>query len=106
MKKIFYKYIYLNGKNIIYGLLSALFFSTIALDSNKYYSVALLMVPSLLFSFIVGKMCYEEDSNSTKEFLLALPIKKQEIALEKNLIGHSCIILGITIVNSMFFIIN
>lgn len=106
MKKIFYKYIYLNGKNIIYGLLSALFFSTIAFDSNKYYSVALLMVPSLLFSFIVGKMCYEEDSNSTKEFLLALPIQKQEIALEKNLIGQLCIILGITIVNSMFFIIN
>ena len=64
------------------------------------------MVPSLLFSFIVGKMCYEEDSNSTKEFLLALPIQKQEIALEKNLIGQLCIILGITIVNSMFFIIN
>lgn len=76
MKKTFFKYLILNKKNILIGLLVSFIFSTIAFDDNKYYTVALLMVPSLLFSFVVGKVCYEEDSKSTKEFLLALPIKK------------------------------
>lgn len=106
MQKICYKYIYLNGKNSMFGIVSALFFGLIAFDSNKYYAVALLMSPSLLFSFVVGKMCYEEDSKSTKEFLLSLPTLKKYIVLEKNIVGQICIVLGICIVNSMFFIIN
>lgn len=104
MKKVLYKYMYLNGKNILFGILSACFFGLIAFDSNKYYSVAMLMVPSLLFSFVVGKMCYEEDSKSTKEFLLSMPVSKKNIAMEKNIIGHICILLGFCIVNIMFWI--
>lgn len=106
MKKIFFKYIYLNNRNLIFGVLSACFFALIAFDSNKYYSVALLMVPSLLFNFIVGKMCYEEDSKATKEFLLAMPILKRDIALEKNIIGQICIVVGFCLVNVVFWIVN
>jgi len=106
MEKVFCKYIYLNGKNLLFGILSACFFGLIAFDSNKYYSAALLMVPSLLFSFVVGKMCYEEDPESTKEFLLSFPVLKRDLALEKNIVGQICIVVGLSIVNIMFFIIN
>jgi membrane protein len=106
MKKTFFKYLILNKKNILIGLLVSFIFSTIAFDDNKYYTVALLMVPSLLFSFVVGKVCYEEDSKSTKEFLLALPIKKSSIVVEKNIIGQICIFVGFVIVHIMFYLIN
>ncbi|MBZ4666270.1 MAG: hypothetical protein JG770_1523 [Mahella sp.] len=106
MKEIFNKYINLNKTNMVFGLLSACFFGLIAFDSNKYYPVALLMAPSLLFSFVVGKMCYEEDSKSTKEFLLSLPIVKNKIALEKNIVGQICIFIGFIIVHLMFFYVN
>ncbi len=106
MTRILIKYLYLNRKNLVFGLLSACFFGLIALDSSKYYAVALLMAPSLLFSFVVGKMCYEEDSRATKEFLLALPVRKRNIALEKNIVGQICIVAGMVIVNIMFLLIN
>ncbi len=106
MKNIINKYIYLNGRNVIFGLLSACFFSLIVLDSNKYYSVALIMAPSLLFSFVVGKMCYEEDSKSTKEFLLSLPMIKGNIVLEKNIVGQICILVGMILVNGIFLMVN
>lgn len=106
MKKIFYKYVYLNGKNILLGILSSLLFGAIAFDDNSYYPVAILMGPSLIFTFVVGKMCYEEDNKSTKEFLLALPILKKDIALEKNIVGQICLVSGFLIITTMFYIIN
>lgn len=106
MKNVIYKYVYLNRKNLLLGVLCAFFFGTIAFDSNKYYSVAMLMAPSLLFSFVVGKMCYEEDSKSTKEFLLSLPMQKNDIVLEKNIVGQICILVGFLIINIMFGIAN
>lgn len=108
MKKTFFKYLILNIKNILIGLLVSFIFCTIAFEdiSNKYYAVSLLMVPSLLFSFVVGKVCYEEDSKSTKEFLLALPIKKSSIVSEKNIIGQICIFVGFVIVHIMFYLIS
>ena len=106
MKNVIYKYVYLNRKNLLLGVICAFFFGTIAFDSNKYYSVAMLMAPSLLFSFVVGKMCYEEDSKSTKEFLLSLPMQKNDIVLEKNIVGQICILVGFLIINIMFGIAN
>lgn len=83
-----------------------MFFSTIAYDGNKYYFTALLMAPSLMFGFIVGKMCYMEDQGSTKEFLLSLPVKKNGVVIEKYIVGMFCSYIGVVIVNLMFYLIN
>lgn len=106
MNNILKKYIYLNKRNIFMGLIIALFFSTIAYDGNKYYFIALLMAPSLMFSFIVGKMCYMEDQGSTKEFLLSLPVKKNGLVIEKYIVGMFCNYIGIVFVNVIFYLIN
>lgn len=87
----------LNKKNIVFGLLSSLFFSLINLDGDKYYTVAIMMCPSLLFSFVVGKMCYLEDSETTQQFLLSLPLTKEMIILEKLILSYLCIVIGCTI---------
>ena len=64
MKNLLFKYVLLNKRNVIYGILAAVFFAAISIDGHRYYPVALMMCPSLLFSFVVGKMCYMEDSTS------------------------------------------
>ena len=106
MNKILKKYIYLNNKNILIGFFVALFFSTIAYDGNKYYFTGLLMVPSFLFSFIIGKMCYTESLGSTREFLLSLPIGKKSLIIEKYIGSIFCSCTGIFLVNLIFYLIN
>ena len=96
----------LNKKNIILGILVSFFFSIISIDGYKYYPVALMMCPSLLFSFIVGKMCYIEDPIATQQFLLSLPISKKDIVFEKNILSYVCVILGMFIANVGSFIID
>ena len=66
-------------KNIVLGVLFATFFSIITIDGAKYYTVSLMMCPSLMFSWTVGKICYMEDSNATRQFLLSLPVSKKDI---------------------------
>ncbi len=106
MRRLLKKYVILNRRNLIYGLLLAVGFGTIAFDGVTYYPVALLMAPSLLFTFAVGKMCYEEDSKSTRHFLLSLPVPPKTLILEKNIMSHLCIVVGMLIVNAVFYIIN
>lgn len=106
MKKLLMKNLILNKKNILVGLLLSILFSSILIDGNKYYPAALLMSPSLLFSCVVGKMCYIESSEGTKSFLQALPINRKQIICEKNIVAFLTILLGILIVNLMGLIIN
>ncbi|MGL5439826.1 MAG: ABC-2 transporter permease [Filifactoraceae bacterium] len=95
--KLLKKSVVLNKKNIIIGIFVAIFFSTIQYDGNKYYLVSLVMCPSLLFSFAVGKLCYMEDDDSTKVFISSLPISQKSLIIEKNLLSYLCIILGMII---------
>lgn len=106
MRKLLKKNLLLNKKNIIIGILIAFFFSSISIDGNRYYSVALMMCPALLFNSVVGKMCYMEDSLSTQQFLLSLPISIRDIVLEKNILSYICIVVGIGIANIGSIIIN
>lgn len=87
----------LNKKNIVIGLLVTLFFSSIQYDGNSQYAVSLMMCPSLLFSYVVGKLCYLEDNISSQHFLLSLPITKKQLICEKNIISYFCVVIGILI---------
>lgn len=97
MWKLVKKNITLNKLNFLYGILGALFFGSISFDGHRYYTVALMMCPSLLFTFTVGKMCYMEDPIATQQFLLALPVSKKDIVLEKNFWSYFSILLGLAI---------
>lgn len=99
MHRLIKKILILNKKNTILGLLIAFMFATIRYDGPQYYSVALVMCPALLFSFVVGKLCYIEDSLSTEQFLLSMPISKKQLLNEKNLLSFLCILIGIIIAN-------
>lgn len=88
------------------GILISIFFSSISIDGNQYYSVALMMCPALLFNSVVGKMCYMEDSLATQQFLLSLPISIHNIIFEKNILSYICILAGIGIANISSIIIN
>ena len=105
MKNLLFKYVLLNKRNVIYGILAAVFFAAISIDGHRYYPVALMMCPSLLFSFVVGKMCYMEDSTSTRQFLLSLPVSRTDIIFEKNIMSYICIVVGILIANTGGWII-
>lgn len=83
MRHLLWKNWLLHRKNIILGIVFAVFFSTITIDGAKYYTVSLMMCPALIFSWTVGKICYMEDSIATKQFLLSLPVSKWEIIFEK-----------------------
>ena len=72
-----------NKKQICFGILASLLFSTIILDSSQYSVVATFMIPSLMFSFGVGKMCFVEDKNNVYSYLKALPILKKDIVVSK-----------------------
>ncbi len=105
MKNLLFKYVLLNKRNVIYGILAAVFFAAISIDGHRYYPVALMMCPSLLFSFVVGKMCYMEDSTSTRQFLLSLPVSRADTIFEKNIMSYICIVAGILIANTGGWII-
>ena len=100
------KYIYLNGIDLLLGILSAIFFSSIVFDSSKYYPVALLMVSAFLFYFIASKMYYKEDNKSNNKFILRLLAPRGNIMLGKNIAGQLCIVLGIIAVYVMLKIAN
>ena len=106
MKNAKNKYIYLNGIDLLLGVLSAIFFSSIVFDSSKYYTVALLMVPAFLFYFIASKMYYKEDDKSNNKFILRLLAPRGNIMLGKNIAGQLCIVLGIIAVYVMLKIAN
>lgn len=106
MIKLLNKNVLLNHKNIFLGILASVFFACISLDGYKYYPVALMMCPALLFTFVVGKMCYMEDSISTKQFLMALPITKKDLIFEKNILSYLCIVIGEVIANSVGILIS
>jgi len=104
MKNLLTKYILLNKKNIMFGVLATVVYSFISFDEQRFYPVALLMCPSLLFSFVVGKMCYMEDSDATQQFLLSLPISKRDLVFEKNIVSYICIAAGMAIASFMQFL--
>lgn len=87
----------INKKYVLIAVLASCFFSSISLDGNKYYTVALMMCPALLFVFVVGKVCYIEGNNATRSFLDTLPVAKKHIILEKNILGLISIALGLAI---------
>jgi len=97
MKNLLTKYILLNKKNIMFGVLATVVYSFISFDEQRFYPVALLMCPSLLFTFVVGKMCYMEDPDATQQFLLSLPITKRDLVFEKNIVSYLCIAAGVAI---------
>lgn len=100
------KYLYLNRRNVLIGLGTAAVFGFIFLDSLDFYAVALMMGPMLLFNFAVGKMCYMEDSAGTKQFLLSLPMEKEELVLEKNIAAWLCLAAGMLAIHVMDILIG
>lgn len=106
MKNAKNKYICLNGIDLLLGILSAIFFSSIVFDGGKYYPVALLMVPAFLFYFIVSKMYDNDDEKSNNKFIMRLLAPKGNIMLGKSVAGQLCIIFGIIAVYVMLKIAN
>lgn len=104
MLNLLWKDIQFNKKQILIGILSALFFSSIILDGQKYSFVGVLMIPSLLFTFMVGKMCHVEDQKSVAHFLSSLPIKKSEIVMSKYIMSYMSLSVGILIMVSVNFV--
>lgn len=97
MLNLLWKDIQFNKKQILIGILAALFFSSIILDGQKYSYAGVLMIPSLLFTFMVGKMCHVEDQKSVVHFLSSLPIKKSEIVMSKYVMSYISLLMGILI---------
>lgn len=62
------------------------------------------MCPAMIFSFVVGRLCYLEDPESTKQFLLSLPLSKRELIMEKNILSYLSIIVGMVISNGMGYL--
>lgn len=106
LRSLLRKYFIMNRKNSLIGVAAAVLFSCIVVEGAEYYAVSLLMSPSLLFSFIVGKLCYMEDESSTRIFLLSLPIGRKELILEKNIASYGCIIAGLILSNLIFFAVD
>lgn len=106
LRSLLRKYFIMNRKNSLIGVAAAVLFSCIIVEGAEYYAVSLLMSPSLLFSFIVGKLCYMEDESSTRIFLLSLPIGRKELILEKNIASYGCIIAGLILSNFIFFAVD
>lgn len=106
LRSLLRKYFIMNRKNSLIGVAAAVLFSCIVVEGAEYYAVSLLMSPSLLFSFIVGKLCYMEDESSTRIFLLSLPIGRKELILEKNIASYGCIIAGLILSNFIFFAVD
>lgn len=106
LRSLLRKYFIMNRKNSLIGVAAAALFSCIIVEGAEYYAVSLLMSPSLLFSFIVGKLCYMEDESSTRIFLLSLPIGRKELILEKNIVSYGCIIAGLILSNLIFFAVD
>jgi len=106
MVKLIKKNFTLNKMNFLFGILGALIFGSISLDGHRYYAVALMMCPSLLFTFTVGKMCYMEDSVASQQFLMALPVSKKDIVFEKNFWSYFSILIGLTIAISSSLIVD
>lgn len=104
MLNLLWKDIHFNKKQIIIGIFAALFFSCIIADGQKYSYVGILMIPSLLFTFMVGKMCYVEDQKSVVHFLSSLPIKKSEIVMSKYIMSYISIILSLCIIMIVNFV--
>ncbi|ADQ39792.1 hypothetical protein Calkr_0227 [Caldicellulosiruptor acetigenus I77R1B] len=97
MIQLIKKDICFNIRQVIFGLLASIFFASIIFDSERFSIMAILMVPSLLFSFLVGKMCYMEDRRSVYNLLKSLPISKKYIVISKYIESYLTIILGCVI---------
>jgi len=106
MINLIFKDIYFNLRQVVFGVLASIGFSLIILDGEKYSIVALLMVPSLLFSFSVGKMCHVEDKRSVYNYLKALPIKKSNIVISKYIESYLVLIIGYIILSTTNFILS
>lgn len=106
MSRLLKKNILLNKRNILFGIIGAFLFGLISHDGHQYYIVAMMMCPALLFTFVVGKMCYVEDSIATQQFLLSLPISKWDIIFEKDILSYLCILIGVAIANIMSFLFD
>lgn len=94
MINLILKDIYFNTQQVCFGFLTALIFSSIILDSAGLGMLSILMVPSLLFSFIVGKMCHMEDKTSVYNYLKSLPIKKSYIVISKFIESYLILIIA------------
>lgn len=83
MINLIIKDISFNIRQVCIGILLSIAFSMIILDGESFSMLAMLMIPSLLFSFTVTKMCFVEDNKSVYNFLMTLPIKKEYIVISK-----------------------
>lgn len=106
MLNLIYKDIYFNLKQVLLGVLAAIGFSLIILDGEKYSLVPMLMVPSLLFSLMIGKVCNIEDKRSVYNYLRSLPIKKSYIVISKYIESYLVMILGYIILAAVNFVIG
>lgn len=97
MLNLLWKDLFFNKRQIAIGIISALLFSMIIVDGERFSSIGILMIPSLLFTFMVGKMCHVEDQKSVFHFLSALPIKKSDIVMSKYVLSYVSLLLGLFI---------
>jgi ABC-2 type transport system permease protein len=106
MLNLIFKDIYFNLKQFFIGILAAMGFSLIILDGEKYSTAAMLMIPSLLFTSIIGRVCSAEDKRSVYSFLGALPIKKSYIVISKYIESYIIMIMAYIILAVMNFILG
>lgn len=106
MLNLIYKDIYFNLKQVLIGVLASIGFSLIILDGEKYSLVPMLMVPALLFSSMIGKVCSAEDKRSVYNYLRSLPIKKSYIVISKYIESYLVMIMGYIILAVVNFILS
>lgn len=94
MRYLIIKDIEFNKKYCILGLIAAFGFSFIILDGVKYEFASYFMVPALLFSLMIGKMCHMEDTISVYSFLKSLPCKKRDLVVSKYIESFGTIIIS------------
>lgn len=106
MINLILKDIYFNVRQVFFGFLASFIFSLIILDSVNFSMMAMLMVPSLLFSFIVGKMCHMEDKRSVRNYLKSLPIKRSYIVISKFIESYLILIIAYLLLAIMNFVLG
>ncbi|MEG0691153.1 MAG: ABC-2 transporter permease [Clostridium sp.] len=106
MLNLIIKDLLFNKKQCIYGLLGGMLVSLMIIDDVSFSLAGIILVPGILFSFIVGRMCYLEDNISVKSLLQSLPIKKSDIVISKYLEGYLTFIISYIILILANFIIG
>lgn len=105
MIQLIYKDITFNKRNICISILvSIIGYYCISIDGEAYKTWALTLIPILMFSLFIGKLCFIEDRDKVYKYIQALPLKKSYFVMAKYLEGIIVLVLSFVLIFTENFI--